>query len=1482
MPQLRLQLLGAFQTYLDDMSLVGYRSDKSRALLAYLAAESDRVHRRESLASLFWGGYNERSARRSLSSALTNLRILLAPLTSADSQTPLLTTNWHEASFTADPELAFIDVLEFDRLLTTAAAHQHRSMAHCAACIERLRQAAELYRGPFLAGMSLPDAPEFDAWQTQRAQHYEQQALLALNTLTHHHIVAGDLRNAERYARQQIDIDNLREAAYRQLMTVLAAAGQRPAALAQYEACRQILRSELGVEPDEETTALYEELQAGGLNRQVAMAANLLENPYKGLKPFLVGDAADYYGRDVISSYLVDVLNRSATVGVVGPSGSGKTSLIHAGLLHQLIEDSHRASSGGAATDVQPPWLICQVRPGPSPLRSLEAGLAQALSTAGPVTVSELPCCDELSEELRKGRVSLRALFEQTLLIGSRRVLIVCDQFEELFTLCQDAAEQAAFLDVLSANGNSTEPADWLRVLVTLRADFMGQLLSHRPMADALQGSTVILGPMNDAELETAIVQPARAQGVEFQDGLVARLLGDVGGEAGRLPLLQFCLMQLWDHQRNRQLTHQDYDAIGGVEGALTRYADDLYATLADEDKQAVRRVLTQMVRPGVDREDTRRPITRGHLSAADWATVQRLADARLVVTDRDSSGQEVAEIAHEALIQRWGLLRDWIDTDRAFYLWHQRTRLAAAQWVRTGRDPGALLRGAPLAEALDWTTNKPSESGPDVAEFVAASQTQRDQEQAEKNARQERELQQAQTLTELEHQRFEFEARSNRRLRWLVAGLAVVTVLALLGGLAAWSLQRVASQQAEHALSRQLAAQAINLTDTQLDLAMLLNDEALRRSTPEDRHDLLLNLNVSPLIETHLYGHKAAVFAMVLSSDGQIMASGTDDGAITLWDLTEERTLAELPGEPGVNTISLAFSPDDHVLASGDSTGIVHLWDVASGTSLGEMVGHTQPVNALAFSEDGQTLRSISDDGTSRLWDLTTQQEVTDGLLPLTSRKGMAISLAGNEVAGKLDTGIIVQDLATGEEVSPPLLGHSAFIHQMQFSPDGSLLASASFDSQVILWNLKTGQPLHPPLEGHEGRALAVAFSPDGKILATGGTDGKIFLWNVSTGTRLAVPDMGHGNWVRVLRFTPDGQRLISGDADGTILVWDMNLFRQLMGHENTVRALDFSPDGHTLASGSFDGSVRRWDLVTGKPVGEPMKGHANSVIAVNYSPDGKLLVSGSAGGDTVFWDANTGQQLAPAIKAHDDAILNFAFSPDGQTLASVGFDGIINLWDVASMEPRGQPLTGHEGWTMAVAFSPDGKLLASTGADATLRFWDAATGEPLGMVPTGHAAWVTTLAFSPDGKTVATGSIDETVRLWDVETMQPLGEPLTGHEAGVWFVAFNPADNGQTLVSSDGSGAIIVWDVATREPLAPPLHGDMETERFALSPDGSEVAIANFANTGTISLWQLGPVIAQKWEDRACRIANRDLTEEEWQHYMGDLPYQATCSGR
>ena len=403
----------------------------------------------------------------------------------------------------------------------------------------------------------------------------------------------------------------------------------------------------------------------------------------------------------------------------MGTSGSGKSSVVFAGLLPRL----RQADAG------RPPgeeWAITQIRPGGQPFEALANGLLPLLEPEMTRTdrLIEVP---KLAGALRRGDVALARvateIIEDTPEAG--RLLLVIDQFEELYTLCPDPDTRRAFLDVLIRAVASTSPHVHhpLQLVLTLRADFLGQALAYRPFADLLdQAKRLILGPMNREELEATIVRPAEQQGVTFEEGLVARILDDVGNKPGSLPLLEFALTQLWERQESNHLTHAAYEAIGELEGALTRHADQVYKSLSEAEQEQARQVFIQLVRPGEGTEDTRCLAARPELGKERWPLVQKLADTRLVVTGRDPAGQDVAEIAHEALIQRWGGLQAWMEEERDFRMWQERLRAALRQWEDSGRDAGALLRGVPLAEAKQRLASRKSHLGKSERAFIQAS----------------------------------------------------------------------------------------------------------------------------------------------------------------------------------------------------------------------------------------------------------------------------------------------------------------------------------------------------------------------------------------------------------------------------------------------------------------------------------------------------------------------------------------------------------------------------------------------------------------------------------------------------------------------------------------------------------------------------------------------------------------------------------------
>ena len=462
--------------------------------------------------------------------------------------------------------------------------------------------------------------------------------------------------------------------------------------------------------------------------------------PYQGLSAFKEENAEYFCGRDKASLGLVSAVNSKPLVAVVGASGSGKSSLVFAGLIPQLRGDTINN------------WLILSFRPGKNPFAALAVALVSALNLPdNERRLAEL----ELDVNLQRDSASLENFItDLTPLppfptreggnmlpspcrggVGGEvmRILLIADQFEEIYTLCTDAEERKIFLDGLLQAVNN---APFFTLLLTLRADFLSRALDdYEPFGRALQQYQ--LEPvvrMNREELEAAITLPARQLGFEFEEGLCNTIIDDIEDGDGRLPLLEFTLTQLWKQQYAGRLTHQAYKKIGGVEQALANYAEMVYADLSAGERETAQRVFIQLVQPGEGTEDTRKLATREEVGGENWDLVTRLADKRLVVTNWDElRNEETVEVVHEALIRHWGRLRGWMQENRKFRIWQQGLIVALQQWVESGKDDGALLRGAPLAVAEDWLQQRGGEVSKPQRRFIEKGVELRERERKQK-----------------------------------------------------------------------------------------------------------------------------------------------------------------------------------------------------------------------------------------------------------------------------------------------------------------------------------------------------------------------------------------------------------------------------------------------------------------------------------------------------------------------------------------------------------------------------------------------------------------------------------------------------------------------------------------------------------------------------------------------------------------------------
>jgi WD40 repeat protein len=1149
--------------------------------------------------------------------------------------------------------------------------------------------------------------------------------------------------------------------------------------------------------------------------------------PYRGLDPFLEDHKEHFHGREDLTKQLVERIRQSSLTVVVGPSGSGKSSLVFAGALPILRDRADLAITS------------CRPSGGETPLAAI-AGAMVELREPGMTEPQRLNERLEFTKALNQGRFF--DVVDQVLRsAGKQRLLLIIDQFEELFTL--DPPERNAFLDLIARESSLGADVRSRRVCVvlTLRADFLTYALEHAGLAAALTDSRLfVVGPMTREQLREAIEKPA-AGVARYQPGLVDRILDGVGSEPGNLPLLEFALTLLWGKLSRATLTHGAYEELGKVAGALANHAEQVYQTELGAQEKKIRGLLAQLIHAGETTGPTRRLAHRMDVGEQRWAIAQVLATNRLAVIDRDhkNGSQDTVELAHEALITAWDRLREWIDNDREFFIWQERLLPALSQWRGSGRKWGTLLTGLPLAEAERWLLDRPDDLGPEQREFIY---------------------------------------RSRRKRRRVISGLVALSmVLVMLLSVAVWQ-SVVVQRQRDVAAAQRLASEAEVNVD-QHPLSLLLSLESLRLSPTDEARATLLQGVLQPRNNVFaIIGHTATVYAATFSSDGRMIVSASRDGALRLWDASTGKPIGKPLITRGGTVRGAAFNPDGTMVASAHRDGAVRRWDTGTGSPIGEpMRGHTLPVEGVAFSPAGHMIASVSEDGMVRRWNADTGAPIGEPMVGHRDQvEGVAFSPDGRMIASASEDGTVRRwNADTGAPIGEPMVGHRDQVEGVAFSPDGRMIASASEDGTVRRWNADTGAPIGEPMVGHRDQVEGVAFSPDGKLIASASLDHTVRLWDNATGQSIGQPLAGHTDWVESVAFSPDGKGLASASEDGTVRRWEVEtgppIGQLLSGHTAYIWTVAFSPDRRMIATASEDGTARLWDATTGQFIRQ-LTGHDGTVQAVAFSPDSKVVASAGLDRTVRLWDTMTGQPVGQPLRGHTDWVFRAVFSPDGRTIASASRDGTVRRWDVVTGQQIGEPLTGHTSEVTDVVFSPDSKMIASASRDGTVRRWDVVTGQQIGEPLTGHAGEVVGVVFSPDGKMIASASRDGTVRRWSSGTGEQIGPPLTGRPHEVLSVAFNP--DGKVIASVSSDGTVQQWESVTSKPISQPLGRFRPVAGAAFSPDGALIAVAI---EQTVRLW---PLDMDEWVRHACALAGRNLRQEEWDEFIGrDRPYVRTC---
>ena len=1178
-------------------------------------------------------------------------------------------------------------------------------------------------------------------------------------------------------------------------------------------------------------------LGEGGRQSSAQVIAMPIYNPYKGLRAFQESDADDFFGRDELVERITARLAAqpespgeaegappSRFLALVGPSGSGKSSVVKAGLIPALREGAVSGSEN---------WYIAEMVPGTHPLEELEMAL-------WPVAVDPPPSLvAPMQRDVRGMLRTLRRILPDEPAV---QLLLFIDQFEELFTLVKDEARRDFFIESLMVAVNA--PRSPLRVITTLRADFYDRPLQLQMLGQTLKQATEIVLPLNTQALTWAIREPARHVGVSFETGLAETIVADVVDQPGTLPLLQYALTELFERRQNKLLTRSAYELIGGVQGALSRRAEAVYNELDAAGQRASKQLFLRLVNLGEGGTQTRRRVRRADLTAIDLPQMNQAIDeyvsARLLILDRDPlTRASTVEVAHEALLQGWSRLANWLTTSLDDLRLQQQLTRYTGEWQSADLDSSYLLHGSRLSQFEQWAESGNLAITENERRFLTASLEVRAQRDALEEARRDAELETVRRLAETESRRAEDQADAARRLRRRAQILAAIVAISFVLAVTAAMFARRAQVNAELAKSRELTAQSRELAAASLlsqnddpELSLLLAMHALSVAETDEGQQALHLALLSSRVRQRFVGHEAAIQRVSFSPDGQRIAlAAHGEGRVTVWDASSGRQLSEFPIDRCC-------------------------WGIFFDTA-GELLGAVEPTAEFSFA----------------VWDVASGERLRSHRLPIPTYEigGYYVSPDWDRVAiFQPDNSLSIWDLREGSKLFD-LPGHSGWV-ELEFSKDGRFLVTYDNPSgRVLVWDAATGERMYRIDTGRFINDHAV--SPDGRriALAVDANDAgwEVHIWELA---RLSDDDSGapavklsgHPDTIRLIDFSADGRMLASASRDGTSRVWDVLTGETVyvLAHGTHVRSLAFHPDNHSLLTGDLEGIARVWDITPqGAAERLGLSASAGPSFDADISSDGQLLVTGGRGS---LWQVETGTLLHP-LSGHSDTISAVAFRPGSQQVASAGLDGVIQVWDARSAELLYR-VVGHSGslsgfgfpGVLSLEFHPSGHQFATAGADGIVRVWDSDNGGAIHIL-TGHDADLSAVAYSPNGDYLATGqasgqqfNVDfapTTIKLWDSSSGEEVLSFNADHGQRVWGLAFSP--DGQYLATVGTDFAVKLWALdleARRVALEAVLSNHANTVfGVAFSPDGRLLATAT---ADEVRVWDVASFLGSKGE--------------------------------
>ncbi len=1147
--------------------------------------------------------------------------------------------------------------------------------------------------------------------------------------------------------------------------------------------------------------------------------------PYKGLATFATDDAEYFFGREQLVAELVARLVGAQLLGVVGPSGCGKSSVVRAGLLHALA---------GGVLPGSDAWAHVLIRPGEHPM-----------------------------SEFRAARVGLG---------GDRRVVLAVDQFEELFTACQDEQERGEFVTELVRAAR--DPHGACVVVVAVRADFYGRCAIYPELARLLGANNVLVGPMSRDELRRAIERPAERVGLQAEPELVDALLSDIDGEPGALPLLSTALLELWRQRDGRRLRLAAYTRSGGVHGAVARLAEDAFLQLEPAQQAVARNVLLRLAGEGEGRTIVRRRIALAQLEAERrpdvGEVVARLTDRRLLTI-----GDGAVEVAHEALLREWPRLRGWLEDDAQGRRLHRQIGDAAQAWDADARDPGGLYRGARLSGALEWRSKNEEQLNAVERAFLDDSR--------------------------------DAAERAQRRLHLVLGAVSVMLLAAVIAGLVALDQRGNARAQARAAEAQRLGAQA--LSERALDRSLLLARQAIAfDDSHATRSTLLSALLRSPAAIRVLRGDGGRMLAVAVAPDGRTLVTGDNNGDVSAFATTTWQRQASY--RTGLSVRTLRFSPDGTRLAIASGNEGDRALDLVDAASLRrvarrELGPGPHPFHAIAFSPDSRVLatgyapynvkQGREERGLLARWDAHSGRPLGQPRPVAGVGEEFLVAFAGSErrlvTISESGRATVVRDADTLRPIRH--LPAKGFPSASAVSRDGRVAAVARDDGSLRLVDLRTGRSR--TLSGRRSASVqSAAFSADGNTLVTGDDDAQVIVWDVADARPRATFE-GHAGRINGIALSPDGETAYSASLDGTTIAWDVagarrmgRAFRAVPGRDvptvtetgvmNETPAsynISVSPDGGMLSVGQGNGDLSLIDTRTLQHVARlPVTNSIWGLGGAAFSPDGRTIATADGGGVLTFWDLRTHERLGHPLRLSKWGLWPARYSADGRWLAVDGAESVVWLLDarrrVVVRKVRKRELTRD------MAMRPDGKVLAvpesgGPGYGTAVEILAVPSLRRVAKIPMRSPRWS---AFSDDGQLLILGDHEGRAQIYDGHTFKPRGRPLLGHAGFILTEDFSP--DGRTVATSSSDGTVRLWDVASGRPIGSPLPGIPNAQVGAVFTRGG-THVAAVYESGQGFSWDVQP---SSWARRACAVAGRPLTRTEWNDTLPERRYEPACA--